>query len=284
MLDVAAKAPSLSSCKPIDKGGNSAIYAGRRQQARLRRLRRGAHPGAARSGSPKDLQTGDGGDRGPALLRTRRHRSEESILRAAVEGPRSREAVEGGSTITQQLVRNLCISDPERRPRTQDHRGEAGEEYAKRHSKQEILGQYLNTASYGTINGSTAVGVQAASRIYFSRPVWKLSLRRAALLAGLPQAPTDYNPILNPVGARERRDEVLAKMASLGFISGAEAAPRRTRGSGSTSRESFFSHRQPYFFDYVEDKLIEEYGVNTVRKGGLKVYTTIDPRLQTRPT
>src|SRR4029077_21293071 len=82
-------------------------------------------------------------------------------------------------------------------------------EYAKRHSRREILGSYLNIASYGTIEGATAVGVQAASRVYFDRPVWRLSLPQAALLAGLPQAPSEYNPILNPGAARDRRTEVV---------------------------------------------------------------------------
>ena len=207
----------------------------------------------------------------------------EAILRAAIKDLEAGEAVEGGSTITQQLVRNLCIPHPEQRPRTQDHRGEAGRTSTRSATRSaEILGQYLNTASYGTVEGSTAVGVQAASRIYFSRPVWKLDLAAAALLAGLPQAPTDYNPILNPAGARERRNEVLAKMAELGFVSERRGArrPSGRRPRPRRSTQGFFSHRQPYFFDYVEDKLIEDYGVNTVRRGGLDVYTTIDPRLQ----
>ena len=163
---------------------------------------------------------------------------EEAILRAAVKDIEAGEAVEGGSTITQQLVRNLCIPDPEDDLERKIIEAQLAVEYSKRHSKNEILGQYLNTASYGTVNGSTAVGVQAASRIYFSKPVWKLNLAQSAMLAGLPQAPTDYNPILNPSGARERRDEVLAKMADLGYISASEARrrerqrppPRRRRG------------------------------------------------------
>ena len=188
--------------------------------------------------------------------------------------------MEGGSTITQQLIRNLCIPDPADNLERKIIEAQLAVEYSKRHSKGEILGQYPNTASYGTLNGSTAVGVQAASRIYFSKPVWELSLTQAALLAGLPQAPTDYNPILNPGGARERRNEVLAKMADLGFVSGGEARTAESSGLGLDVASGFFKHRQPYFFDYVEDKLIAAYGVNTVRQGGLDVYTTIDPKLQ----
>ena len=195
---------------------------GRRQQARHRRLRRGAHPGRAEADAARTCS------RRRWRSRTSASTSTAASTKKRSSAPRSRtskpgEAVEGGSTITQQLVRNLCIPNPEDDLERKIIEAKLAIEYAKRHSKGEILGQYLNTASYGTIDGSTAVGVQAASRIYFSKPVWKLDLRQAALLAGLPQAPTDYNPILNPAGARERRDEVLAKMAELGFVSGGEA-------------------------------------------------------------
>ena len=169
----------------------------------------------------------------------------EAIFRAGVKNFEAGEAVEGGSTITQQLVRNLCIPNPERRPRAQDRRGEARRRLFEAPLQDEILGQYLNTASYGTINGSTAVGVQAASRIYFSKPVWKLDLTQAAMLAGLPQAPTDYNPILNPAGARERRNEVLAKMAELGYVSEAEAAAAERAVSASTSTRASSSTASP---------------------------------------
>jgi penicillin-binding protein 1A len=278
VLDVAAKAPSLSSCKPVDKGGNSTIYAGDGSKLGIVASEEARTPVPLKR-IPDDLR------RATIAIEDQRFYEHggidpESILRAAVKDVEAGEAVEGGSTITQQLVRNLCIANPERSLERKIIEAKLAEEYAQRHSKDEILGQYLNTASYGTIGGSTAVGVQAASRIYFSRPVWRLSLAQAALLAGLPQAPTDYNPVLNPAGARERRDEVLSKMASLGFISGAAAKAARGQGLGLHVSQSFFTHRQPYFFDYVQNKLIAEYGVNTVRRGGLRVYTTIDPRLQ----
>jgi penicillin-binding protein 1A len=278
VLDVAAKAPSLSSCNPVDKGGNSTIYAGDGSKLGIVASEEARTPVPLKR-IPDDLR------RATIAIEDQRFYEHggidpESILRAAVKDVEAGEAVEGGSTITQQLVRNLCIANPERSLERKIIEAKLAEEYAQRHSKDEILGQYLNTASYGTIGGSTAVGVQAASRIYFSRPVWKLSLAQAALLAGLPQAPTDYNPVLNPAGARERRDEVLSKMASLGFIPGAAAKAAEGRGLGLDVSQSFFTHRQPYFFDYVQNKLIAEYGVNTVRRGGLKVYTTIDPRLQ----
>jgi penicillin-binding protein 1A len=278
VLNVAADAPSLSSCKPVERGGNSVLYSGDGTRLGVIASDEARTP-VAISRVPRDTQLAT-----IAIEDQRFYQhggvDPEGILRAAIKDIEAGEAVEGGSTITQQLVRNLCIAHPEQSLERKIIEAQLAEEYSQRHSKREILGQYLNTASYGTIEGSTAIGVQAASKIYFSRPVWKLDLRRSALLAGLPQAPTEYNPILNPAGARQRRNEVLEKMASLGFVSEQRAAAAERRGLGLDLSEGYFKHRQPYFFDYVQDKLIEAYGVNTVRKGGLKVYTTIDPRLQ----
>ena len=90
-------------------------------------------------------------------------------------------------------------------------------EYEEEYTKDEILEQYLNTASYGTNDGRTAVGVEAASQVFFDKAVEDLSLKEAALLAGLPQAPTDYNPFPNPKGATERRNQVLDAMADAGL-------------------------------------------------------------------
>ena len=278
VLDVAAKAPSLAACKPIEEGGNSILYAGDGSKLGVIASEEARTP-VAIDRIPRSVQLAT-----VAIEDQRFYQhggvDPEGIVRAALKDLEAGKAVEGGSTITQQLVRNLCISHPARNLERKIVEAKLAIEYSKRHSKREILGQYLNTASYGTVEGSTAVGVQAASKIYFSKPVWKLTLAQAALLAGLPQAPTDYNPILNPRGALARRNEVLGKMAKLGYVSDARAAAAERRGLELNLSNGYFKHRQPYFFDYVENKLIAKYGVNTVRKGGLKVYTTIDPKLQ----
>jgi penicillin-binding protein 1A len=278
VLDVAADAPSLATCKPIDKGGNSALYAADGSKLGVIASDEARTPVSIKR-IPKTLQLAT------VAIEDQRFYEHggvdpEGILRAAVKDLEAGKAVEGGSTITQQLVRNLCIADPQQNLERKIVEAKLATEYAKRHSRQEILGQYLNIASYGTIEGSTAVGVQAASRIYFDRPVWKLNLAQAALLAGLPQAPSEYNPILNPGAARERRDQVLQQMAKLGYISGDEAAAAELGGLHLDVSDDYFDHRQPYFFDYVENELISEYGVDTVRRGGLEVQTTIDPDLQ----
>jgi penicillin-binding protein 1A len=278
VLDVAADAPSLATCKPIDKGGNSALYAADGSKLGVIASDEARTPVSIQR-IPKSVQLAT------VAIEDQRFYEHggvdpEGILRAAVKDLEAGKAVEGGSTITQQLVRNLCISDPQQNLERKIVEAKLAMEYAKRHSRQQILGQYLNIASYGTIEGSTAVGVQAASRIYFDKPVWKLRLPQAALLAGLPQAPSEYNPILNPGAALSRRNAVLRQMAKLGYVSGERAAAAERAGLGLNVSNDYFKHRQPYFFDYVENDLISEYGVNTVRRGGLEVRTTIDPDLQ----
>ena len=278
VLDVAAEAPSLASCKSIGKGGNSVIYAADGSKLGLVRS-----PVARQLVSikrvPKTLQLAT------VAIEDQRFYEHggvdyEGILRAAVKDLEAGEPVEGGSTITQQLVRNLCIRKPERNLERKIVEAKLAVEYSEHHSRQEILGSYLNVASYGTIEGSTAVGVGAASRVFFSKPVWKLQLPEAALLAGLPQAPSEYNPLLNPAVAKARRNQVLRQMRKLGYISAARARQAMASGLHVDPSSSYFEHREPYFFDYVEDKLIEEYGFNTVRRGGLQVHTTLDPELQ----
>jgi penicillin-binding protein 1A len=278
VLDVAADAPSLSTCKPVDKGGNTVLYAADGSKLGLVTSPEAREPVSIER-IPKTLRLAT-----VAIEDQRFYEhgglDEEGILRAALKDVEAGEAVEGGSTITQQLVRNLCIRNPERTLKRKIIEAKLAEEYFDRHSRREILGSYLNIASYGTIEGSTAIGVGAAAKIFFSKPVRKLNLPQAALLAGLPQAPSEYNPVLAPRAAKARRDQVLRKMAKLGFVSPARARAAMATGLQLDLSLGYFSHRQPYFFDYVEDKLIERYGVNTVRRGGLRVETTIDPELQ----
>jgi penicillin-binding protein 1A len=278
VLDVAAEAPPLGSCKPVGKGGDSTVYAA--DGTRLGRINADvARQPVSIKRVPKTLQ------RATVAIEDQRFYEhggidDEGIIRAAITDLEAGEAVEGGSTITQQLVRNLCIQNPERNLERKIVEAKLAQEYFEHHSRREILGSYLNIASYGTVEGSTAVGVGAAAKIFFSRPVWKLDLAQAALLAGLPQAPSEYNPIINPGAAKARRDEVLAKMAKLGYVGRARARAAIRSSLQLRVARDFFSHRQPYFFDYVEDRLLEHYGVNTVRRGGLKIYTTIDMHLQ----
>ncbi|MGE0067622.1 MAG: transglycosylase domain-containing protein [Solirubrobacterales bacterium] len=278
VLDVAADAPSLSTCKPVDQRGNTTIYAA--DGTRLGRVVSSqTRIPVTIERIPKSLQHAT-----VAIEDQRFYEHDgvdiEGIARAGLKDIEAGEAVEGGSTITQQLVRNLCLEDPERTLERKIIEAKLAEEYAQRHSRREVLGAYLNVATYGTIEGTTAVGVGAAARIYFSKPVGKLNLARSALLAGLPQAPSEYNPILHPAAAKARRNQVLRQMAKQGYASPERAREAQRQGLGLDVSESYFEHKQPYFFDYVEDELIDEYGADLVRQGGLQVHTTIDLGLQ----
>ncbi len=203
-----------------------------------------------------------------------------SIVRAAVADLKAGSAVQGGSTITQQLVRNLYIAHPQEDIDRKIEEAKLATEYEQKYSKDQILTKYLNTASYGTTDGRTAVGVQAAAETYFDTGVSHLDLPEAAMIAGLPQAPSEYNPFLNPRAALQRRNEVLLAMEQQGYISQADYDQASRAQLGLDRGHKYETIREPYFFDYVQQQLIDKYGVNTVRNGGLKVYTTINPALQ----
>jgi penicillin-binding protein 1A len=198
------------------------------------------------------------------------------IARAAWKDVTAGEALQGGSTLTQQLVGNLYTG---REKTFQRKIKEAclAIKLAKKWPKNTILDEYLNTVYYG----NHAYGVEAASQTYFSKHAKDLTLSEAALLAGLPQAPSVYDPFHDPQAALVRRNEVLHAMVTNGDIT---LAQYRTAIGDSSLRlrpgKIYSTIKQPYFFSYVIDQLQQTYGTSTVRRGGLKVYTTIDPRLQ----
>ena len=130
--------------------------------------------------------------------------------------------MQGASTITQQLVRNLYIQNPEETLKRKLIEAHLAYEMEEAHSKEWILTAYLNTAPYGTVEGETAVGVEAAAQTYFGKPAKELGLTESALIAGLPQAPSEYNPFLDPHAALKRRNEVLGAMHEQDYIDGNE--------------------------------------------------------------
>ena len=200
-----------------------------------------------------------------------------AIFRAAVANAEAGEVRQGASTITQQLVRNLYIDDPQDNIERKIQEAEMARQYETEHTKDHILNEYLNTATYGTNLGKSAVGVQSAAEVFFDKDVQDLGLRESALLAGLPQAPSEYNPFTNPNDATDRRNEVLEAMADQGYITPAKAAKVEDAGLGLQRGMKYETRNQPFFFDFVQDELIKKYGLKTVRQGGLKVYTTLNP-------
>ena len=202
------------------------------------------------------------------------------IFRSAVKDVLHGRALQGASTITMQLMRNLYLGSDTHSFKQKIDEAKLAIEYNKHHSKRSILTDYLNSVAYGTVGGQTALGVQAAARIFFNESANQLDLQQAALLAGLPQAPSQYNPFLYPGTARKRRNQVLAKMAELHYISHAQATAAQAAPLGVRHGDYYTRRQESFFFEYVRKQLVRRYGLGRVEQGGLKVYTTIDLNMQ----
>jgi penicillin-binding protein 1A len=275
---VAAGAPDIDKLKPIDKGASSIVYAA--DGSRLGYVQ----SDTIRMPIPWTKMPPVVRQATVAIEDERFYKHEgvdvQAVGRAAWEDLVARRSKQGGSTITQQLVRALYIEKPERNIQRKIREAKMAADLEQERSKQWILREYLNVVPYGTVNGKTAIGIQAAAQLFFSRKAEDLTLTQAALLAGLPQAPSQHNPIRNPTDALERRNRVLEKMAENGYITEAEATAASAEPLGLRRSTIFDKRREPYFFDYVQDQLIERYGVGVYRRGGLKIHTTIDPKMQ----
>jgi penicillin-binding protein 1A len=195
-----------------------------------------------------------------------------AVLRALVANVKEREITQGASTITQQLARNLFLT-PERSFKRKLKEMLLAIKIERTFSKDKILEMYLNYIYLG----QGAYGVEAASRIYFGKHVKDLTLDEAALLAGLPKAPTKYNPFRNPERVKERRNYVLQRMYEDGYIT-KEELQRYSSMPVKVKLENRY-YGMDYFLDYVKDYLVENYG-EAILAGGYKVYTTIDRDLQ----
>ena len=208
----------------------------------------------------------------------------EGVVRAAVKNASSGETLQGGSTLTMQLIRTLYTGSREKTFKRKVREAKLAEElenvHGGRRGKTWILTKYLNSVPYGTNGGQTAVGVQAAAQAYFDKPAAELTLAESALIAGLPQAPSQYNPFREREAATSRRNSVLRKMADVGFVTEVEARQAIASPLGLQPNKYFRERRESIFFDYVSDELIKRYGVKTVRSGGLTIKTTIDLDLQ----
>src|ERR687896_225272 len=196
VIAIAATAPSIDELKPRERGASSLIYAAD-----------GSRLGYVQS---DEIRTPVPWRQMPRVLRDAvvaiederfyEHRGVDysAIVRAGIKNIESGEAVQGGSTITQQLVRSLYIKDPKRTFERKIREAKLASELEEEHSKTWILHNYLNSVPFGTVQGRTSIGVQAAAVTYFDKHVRDLKLHESALLAGLPQAPSQYNPFRNP--------------------------------------------------------------------------------------
>src|SRR4051794_7046234 len=279
ILSVYDSAPSIASLRPITKGAVSKIYAADGSLIGVIHSDKIRQP-ISSARIPQDLRDAT------VAIEDRRFYSHggidpSAIVRAGWEDlTAGGKPVEGGSTITQQLVRDLYIQSPQDTIKRKIIEAHLANEEEDQHSKDWILTAYLNTAPYGTNEGATAIGVEAAAETYYSKHAEDLTLPEAATIAGLPQAPSQYNPLLNPRAALARRNEVLHAMEQQGDISSSEYENAAGQGLGLNPGHKYSRIRQPYIFDLVKQELEDRYGVNTIQNGGLKVYTTIQPRLQ----
>jgi penicillin-binding protein 1A len=201
------------------------------------------------------------------------------ILRAVWVDVRGGKTVQGGSTITQQFVKNSCVTSRRSISRKLKEAALAWQ-LEQRWSKDRILTAYLNTIYFG--NG--AYGVEQAAQTYFhhSAAPGKLTLPEAALLAGIPGDPAAYDPAANPRAARRRRNLVLSEMRDQGDITQADyvAAARAPMPRREDIRLPGDQGPAQYFANYVKQQLVDRYGPRRVFGGGLSAYTTIDLALQ----
>ncbi|HOV78915.1 MAG TPA: PBP1A family penicillin-binding protein [Bacillota bacterium] len=198
----------------------------------------------------------------------------KAVLRAAVSYCKSGEITEGGSTITQQTMK-LFFLTPERTLLRKVKEAVLALEFEERHSKEEILELYLNRVYFG----EGAYGIQSAAKTYFSKDSSELSIEEGALLAALVQAPSAYDPYINPEASLNRRNIVLDKMIRLGYITEEQGMEARNKPLNLKGGESGENHGS-YFIDHVIDEAIAAVGQEKLFKGGLKIHTTLEPEIQ----
>ena len=191
------------------------------------------------------------------------------LMRAVLANLRAGRTVQGGSTLTQQLAKNVFLT-PERSFKRKAQELLLAFWLEARFSKQDILALYFNRVYFG----AGAYGVQAAAETYFNRPVQSLTLGEAALLAGLLKAPSRYAPTRNPEGARARAQLVLRAMVETGYLHETEMADWAAQPVEIVNRSSDAAH---YAVDWTLDQLPDFVGRP---KADLDILTTIDPRLQ----
>jgi len=196
----------------------------------------------------------------------------QGVARAMVENLRAGGVVQGGSTITEQYVKNAYVGN-ERTYTRKLREAVLAWQLEDQWSKDRILAEYLNTVYYG----AGAYGVEAAALTYFHVRAAGLNLQQAALLAALPKFPTQYSPTTDPKLAREQRNKVLQLMADQGYITPQRALRTSQKKIGVYPHPpSLNNDMADYFTDYVTRVLTKKYGSRMVFEGGLRVYTSID--------
>ncbi len=207
-----------------------------------------------------------------------------AIARAAVANLAAGEVEQGGSTITQQLIKNLWMPNEPRTPETKLKEALLARELEATLTKDEILEEYLNTVYFG--NG--AYGLEAAAFTYFRKPVSRMSVSEAALLAGVIRSPEHLNPTRNRAGAMEKRDDVLRAMVQAGKLDASVADREAARSVFIHERPPFPEVERPRWVDFVVRALLSDpsFGDDDAERaarlygGGLRIHTTLRPDLQ----
>jgi penicillin-binding protein 1A len=200
------------------------------------------------------------------------------IARAALNNLQAGGIRQGGSTISQQLAKNLYLQREASSRSISRKLDEAwiAVQLQDRYSKAQILTAYLNTVFYG----ESAYGVEAAAHTFFDKTAKQLTLPQSALLAGLPQAPSGYNPFVHPAAAQKRRGEVLRALRELRWIS-ADAYAQALNAPLGLKRGSYgTAASSPFVFDQVRQELNARLPAKLAARGGLRVYSTVDQRFQ----
>ncbi len=198
------------------------------------------------------------------------------IVRAFLKNIESGAVVQGGSTITQQVVKPF-LSKYERSYRRKLKEAILAYRIEKRFTKEEILSLYLNQIYMG----SGAYGVEAASEIYFGKSAKDLNLAECAMLAGLPKAPSEYAPNRYPEKAEVRRKYVLDRMITKGYITARQAAEAlNTKIEINKERKNWYREVVPYFAEHVRRYVEEKFGADLLYEGGLQIYTTVNIEMQ----
>ncbi|MCC7105948.1 MAG: transglycosylase domain-containing protein [Chloroflexi bacterium] len=199
------------------------------------------------------------------------------VLRAVGQDARGNDVVSGASTIEMQLVRNLFLAD-ERSEQTLARKlkeAVAAYQMDQRFSKSQLIEAYLNTVYYA----NQVYGAEAAAQRYFGKPARALTLPEAALLAGIPQSPSDHDPLQHFDQAKERQEQILSLMADAGLITEDQADQARLAPIRLVDPKPIPS-RAPHFVNYVQDLVHQQYGPEALFTGGLRIQTSIDLDVQ----
>jgi penicillin-binding protein 1B len=205
--------------------------------------------------------------------------SVKGVLRAVWSNVTRGRMHQGGSTITQQLVKNFYLSS-ERTLSRKINEAAMALILESHYSKNDILETYLNEVNLGQ-NGERSInGFGLASQFYFGRPIGELELHQAALLAGMVQGPSLHNPRKNPESAKKRRNIVIKNLEIMNKITPAQAQAAMAKPLDVADKPMASIFRYPAFFDVVRRELLKDYKLEELSSDGVRIFTTLDPRVQ----